>query len=222
MNRTCSRRRSLGVVLLVVLVGCTPAYPQDIAFEAVVDKNPVALGDQLTLSFVLSNAGTGQGSDLQVPDLGAFHIMSGPNRSTSMQIVNSQMSSSVTYSYVLQPKDIGTFTIGTASIEAGGTTYRSTPLTVEVIWNTVEYISRFLWSSTVTLPNWHVLPRSFLSRSTIIESSALSFSLFISSDDIKASCSMFLPLGLVPFIGRVWTMPSPIFKNLSGDELTTW
>ena len=133
MIHMCKRQRNLWIAVLFLLVGYTVGHSQDIAFEAVVDKNPVVLGEQVTLSFVLSNAGSGQGTNLQIPDLGAFHIMRGPNRSTSMQIINGQMSSSITHSYVLQPKNAGTFTIGAASIEAGGTIHRSKPLTVEVV-----------------------------------------------------------------------------------------
>ena len=60
-------------------------------------------------------------------------MMSGPNQSSSMQIVNGSVSSSVTYTYVLQPKEIGKFTIGAASIEAGGAVQHSQPITIEVV-----------------------------------------------------------------------------------------
>jgi hypothetical protein len=109
------------------------ALAQDVAFEATVDKNPVAMGDQFTLSFVLSNAGMGGGKNFQLPDLSRFHIMAGPSQSTSMQIINGAVSSSVTYTYVLQPKEIGKFTIGSATVEAGGKQYRSNPFTIEVV-----------------------------------------------------------------------------------------
>ncbi|MGB6033677.1 MAG: BatD family protein, partial [Bacteroidota bacterium] len=87
-------------VLPLLLSGTALGQAQDIAFKAAVDKNPVGIGDQFTLSLVLSNAGTSGGTNLRSPDLGAFRIISGPNRSTSMQIINGQMSSSITYGYV--------------------------------------------------------------------------------------------------------------------------
>jgi hypothetical protein len=102
-------------------------------FRAAVDRTQVGIGDQFTLQFTLSNAGTGGGTNLQLPDLGKFHIMSGPNESSTMQVINGTVSSSVTYSYVLQPKEMGKFTIGPASIDVGGATVRSAPLTVEVV-----------------------------------------------------------------------------------------
>lgn len=130
---------SMRVFVLAVVAFCGLAVAtlaQDATFEATVDKNPVAQGDQFTLSLVLSNAGMGGGKNLQLPDLGNFHVMAGPNQSTSMQIVNGQISSSVTYSYVLQPKDVGKFTIGAASIEAGGKRLSTRPITLEVVKGT--------------------------------------------------------------------------------------
>ena len=102
-------------------------------FRASVDRPQVGLGEQFTLQLTLANAGMGGGKNLQLPDMGRFHIMSGPNESSSMQIINGAVSSSVTYEYILQPKEIGRFTIGAASIEADGATLKSNPVTIEVV-----------------------------------------------------------------------------------------
>lgn len=121
-------------VLVILIYGLLArVYAQEPTFEASVDKNPVSIDDQFTLSFTLSNAGIGGGKNLKLPDLRKFRVMMGPSTSTSMQFINGAMSSSVTYSYVLQPTDVGKFTIGAASIEAGGKTYSSNPITIEVV-----------------------------------------------------------------------------------------
>ena len=59
--------------------------------------------------------------------------MSGPNQSSSVQIINGAMSSTVTYAYVLQPKGAGKYTIGAASIEVGGMVLRTEPIDIEVV-----------------------------------------------------------------------------------------
>lgn len=120
------------VVVLCAFAAVT-ASAQNASFQAGVDRAQVGIGEQFTLQFTLANAGTGGGKNLQLPDLGRFHIMSGPNESSTMQIINGAVSSSVTYSYVLQPKETGKFTIGAASIEAGGATIKSAPVTIEVV-----------------------------------------------------------------------------------------
>src|SRR5512140_3033013 len=119
------------VLCLFFLTGT--AMAQDVTFQASVDKNPVGLNDQFTLTMSLSSSGTAGGKNLVLPDLSKFRIMSGPNQSSSMQFINGAVSSSVSYSYVLEPKEIGQFTIGSVSIEAGGKTYHTNPITIEVV-----------------------------------------------------------------------------------------
>ena len=122
---------SIAILFLAVAAGRASA--QGPSFQAAVDKNPVAIGDQFTLSLTLNNAGMGGGKNLQLPDLGKFYIMGGPNESTSMQFINGAVSSSVSYAYVLQPKEIGKWTIGPATIEAGGKKYSTEPVVLEVV-----------------------------------------------------------------------------------------
>ena len=123
-------RRATGHLLMAVAM---PVYAQNATFVATVDRSPVGLGEQFTLSLTLSGSALGGGKNLQLPDLSKFRVMSGPNQSTSMQIINGAVSSSATYSFVLQPKEIGTFTIGPASIEEGGTVQKTQPISVQVV-----------------------------------------------------------------------------------------
>ena len=60
-------------------------------------------------------------------------ILSGPNQSSSIQIINGAQSASLTYAFVVQPKALGTFSIGSASIEQNGKTYKSDPITITVV-----------------------------------------------------------------------------------------
>ncbi len=123
-------RRAAAQVLMAIAL---PVYAQNASFVATVDRSPVGLGEQFTLSLTLSGSALGGGKNLQLPDLSKFRVMSGPNQSTSMQIINGAVSSSVTYSFALQPKEIGTFTIGPASIEEGGTVQKTQPISVQVV-----------------------------------------------------------------------------------------
>ncbi len=126
-------RLMLSSIIVALLVAATITHAQETTFQATVDKNPVSVDDQFTYSLVLSNAGMNGGKNLRLSGLEKFHVLMGPSTSSSMQIINGAVSSSVTYNYTLQPKDIGKFTIGAASIEAGGKTYSSNPITIEVV-----------------------------------------------------------------------------------------
>nr|MBP6673105.1 BatD family protein [Bacteroidota bacterium] len=104
---------------------------QDVKLSADVDKNPVATDEQFTLEFTVSTSG-GSARSLKLPDLGKFLILSGPNQSTSMQIINGTVTSSQSYSYVLQPREVGKFTIGPASVEVNGSQYSSNSIEMTV------------------------------------------------------------------------------------------
>ena len=59
-------------------------------------------------------------------------ILSGPNQSTSMQIINGAVSGSRSYSYYLQPQSVGKFTIGSAIINYNNKTLSTQPLNITV------------------------------------------------------------------------------------------
>lgn len=66
-----------------------------------------------------------------------FDVVAGPSTSVgrSMQFINGKQSSSYNYTitYVLMPRESGTFTIGSASVKVDGKTYTTRPMLVEVI-----------------------------------------------------------------------------------------
>ncbi len=130
--RTGEVKRVRSVILIIAALITTRAFAQDGSFVASVDKNPVSVGDQLTLSFTLQNTGSGGGRNLKLPNLDNFRIMMGPSTTSNMQYINGVVSSSFTYSYVLQPKNVGKFAIGAATIEVGGKSYSTSPITVDV------------------------------------------------------------------------------------------
>jgi len=122
------KRFSAYLLLLAALSG--QAYAQDGTFSATVDKDKLALGDQLEVTFSLN--GTGGGNGFQAPAFGDFVVLSGPNQSTNMQFINGSVSSSVSYSYILQPKAEGKFTIGPAFINYNGKKLQTQPITIVV------------------------------------------------------------------------------------------
>ncbi|OWY22968.1 protein BatD [Sphingobacteriales bacterium UPWRP_1] len=73
----------------------------------------VSTDEQFQITYSLQNVGM---RDFQGPNLDDFFVVGGPNKSQSMQIINGSMSSSVSISYVLQPKKSGNFTIPPATV----------------------------------------------------------------------------------------------------------
>ena len=99
-----------------------------VKFYAGVNKPQVGKSERFQVSFTLN----AEGRSFQAPDLNDFKILSGPNKSTSMRIVNFERSVENTYSYVLTPRKTGDFKIGKASIVVEGKTYYTEPLIIKV------------------------------------------------------------------------------------------
>ncbi|HSD63802.1 MAG TPA: BatD family protein [Ignavibacteriaceae bacterium] len=117
------------ILLLFVIV---PAIIKAQSFEASVDNTTIGLNDRFQVTFTFEGNDVNSLSDFSAPNFDGFMVLSGPNQSTSMQIINGAVSASLAYSFYLQPKNIGRFTIGSASIKYKGNTYKTSPLTIQV------------------------------------------------------------------------------------------
>ena len=99
-------------------------------FSATAPKSvPVNQNFQLNLSVENAN-----GSNPRLPAniTNDFQILNGPNTSTSVSIANGSMTQSATYSYILHPKQEGTFKLGKSTVTVDGVTMQSNELTIEV------------------------------------------------------------------------------------------
>ena len=101
-----------------------------ITFTASTDSKQVPVGEIFEVKFTLQNA---QGQGFKPPAFSDFSIVGGPNRMNSTTIINGNPMSSESYSYVLQTKKEGVFTIGAATIAARGQTLKTYPLSINVI-----------------------------------------------------------------------------------------
>jgi hypothetical protein len=103
------------------------------SFIATVDNNKVAENDRFQLQFTFEGKNLNALKSFNPPSLKDFRVLSGPNQSQSMQIVNGVSSSSLTLSYILMPNTTGSFTIGSASIQYEGQTLTTSPIKVSVV-----------------------------------------------------------------------------------------
>ena len=117
------------LLLLSLLTGETKAQ---INFTANVDKTYLAVDEHLRLEIEVSGP-IGSLPSPVIPDLSKdFYVLTGPNESTSYQIVNSSMSASRTLSYILQPRGEGTFTIPSMTLEYRHKQYKTEAIQITV------------------------------------------------------------------------------------------
>lgn len=113
---------------------CLALFAQDKApkFTLEISTDSILMGNYFEVKFTLENA---SGSNFSPPEFDGFHIVGGPNQSTSMSFVNGDMTQSIAYSYYLEPKDIGSYWIEPASIETTKEVLETIPLEVLVVPN---------------------------------------------------------------------------------------
>lgn len=120
------------IPLFIFITAALSLYADDVRFVAEA-KSTVYVGERFNITYTLNEQGTG----FRGPQISGFNVISGPNQSssTSMQIIQGQMTRSVTlsYTYVVQAVREGSFTIPPASITVNGKTYTSNALDINVV-----------------------------------------------------------------------------------------
>jgi len=118
-------------IFFVAILGQAINFAQE--FTASVNQTTVADNERFQVSFTFSGSSINNLSKFSPPSFENFLILSGPNQSTSIQIINGAQSASLSYNYVIQPKSLGTFDIGSASIQQAANTYKSDPIKITVV-----------------------------------------------------------------------------------------
>ena len=121
--------RSLGLLTLLLLTIATPSLGQQIDVQA---PSSVYEGDNFTIRFSVN----AKVKDFRGPSLDGFAVVSGPHQSqsSSISIINGQASSSVnnTFTYNLQARTEGNYTIGVARCTVDGNVIESRPISIRV------------------------------------------------------------------------------------------
>ena len=115
------------LIIFSILASCL--YAQDIRLTATVSVNVITVDDRFEYSVEVSGKSTSLPA-VEYPDFSDFYILSGPNTSTSIQLINGAMTSSKRFSFILQPRAEGKFTIGKATINANGNTHSSNEIII--------------------------------------------------------------------------------------------
>ena len=119
------------VFLLAIGVSCR-AWSQNISFVASPSANKIGVKDQVQVTFTISNAPDLR--DFTPPNFKDFAVLGGPYQQTSMTITNGARSSSISLTYLLQPRHEGNIFIPPAIAKDGaGHSYQSNQVAIEVV-----------------------------------------------------------------------------------------
>jgi len=101
-----------------------------VTFKASTNAKQIVIGSYFEVSYTLTNA---RGESFKAPRFDGFTLLSGPNRSISTSSVNGRYTSEVTYSYTLQPKKTGNYSLRGATIVIDGKTMTSNAVRIQVL-----------------------------------------------------------------------------------------
>ena len=114
---------------LILLLFTLPVIGQE--FSVDISADTILAGNMLNVTFTANNiAGQFEGPDMQ-----GLEVVGGPNTSTSMSMINGDVTQSATYSYTILCNDIGELTILPGYLNTGSETYETEPISVLVVPN---------------------------------------------------------------------------------------
>lgn len=190
-------------------------------------KSTVAVGEQFQVTFSLNT----NGRSFQGPDLRDFVVLSGPNQSTNMQFVNGNISQSISFSYYLQPKAVGNYKIGPASIEVEGKRIASNVIQVAVVKGNPQAQgqgqqgNRQQADASGGLTDKNIFARAVVNKSSVLkgESLLLTFKLYANVN------VMDFAIPKMPSMDGFWNQEIQLPQNLErnvelidGQRYTVW
>ncbi|HID94092.1 MAG TPA: protein BatD [bacterium (Candidatus Stahlbacteria)] len=119
------------VPILLLLLPFSTLFGEQISFNASCDKSQVPINESFTLEVTVSGDITSVPKPT-LPPLNDFEIYS-TGQTQNISIINGRVSSSITFTYTLYPKRLGTFTIGSCELHYKGKSYKTQPIKIEVV-----------------------------------------------------------------------------------------
>ncbi len=117
-------------MVLSFCFGLAAIINAQVEFIATADAKQVVTGQYFTVKFTLKN---GDGDQFKPPSFAGLQVVGGPSRSQMRSNINGQVSYEVSYGYTLSADKPGKLKIGSATINANGETYKTAPLSIDVV-----------------------------------------------------------------------------------------
>src|SRR4030095_5680790 len=110
-------RKIFFIIGFLFFVMSPAAFAQGVVLEAFVDKPTVALDDQVILTIRIKGANVF--TEPRVPNRGNFDVLSRGSGS-NVEMINGRLSVQKEFTYILAPRQVGTFQIGPFSVDEEG------------------------------------------------------------------------------------------------------
>ena len=117
-------------ISLFICLLSIPLVAQEATLKAKVSKNKLGVNQRLRIEFSVDKQG---GDNFSPPNFANFKVVGGPSQSVSQSWINGKVTFSQSYTYIIQPKRKGAFSIASASIKVGGKFIKSEPVKIIVL-----------------------------------------------------------------------------------------
>ncbi len=125
--------KTLQIKILILLILISGSSISAQKFKVTVDKSTVGINQTFQIDFTFNGGDLNSLTEFMPPAFTGLSILSGPNESRSMQIINGQVSGSLTYSFIVRPTKLGKITIGKASVKYKGKVLTTNPISINVV-----------------------------------------------------------------------------------------
>lgn len=164
----------LGFIFLMLLANTAQAQ---MTFVTKVSKKKLGINERLRVDFEMNQ----DGDNFNPPGFEDFKVVGGPNQSVSYSYLNGKRTYSKTYSYFLSPTKQGKATIGQATIEFEGTTYKTIPQEV-LITQAVKISPDGSNAESLADQNVHLVAEVSNSNPYLNEAITVTYKLYVSHD----------------------------------------
>lgn len=202
MNRVTILKRLI-VAVALILTGFAASAQVSFVVDA---PRVVDLDEEFRIVFI-TNADP---SSFDPPTMQGFDILAGPtsSRMSSTQIINGKKSESyeVSYTYIVQPKSVGKFTISAATVIIDGKKYSSQPLTIEVVKGDGANRSNAAQAASGTVSSDDIFMRMSVSKGHVVR-----------GEPLVATIKLYTKLPIAGFEG----VKFPTFNGFWSQEIET-
>jgi hypothetical protein len=118
------------IILFLTILGPLSIWGQnDATFNVTMSSDTVGLNGSIEVTFTLENAPNKQ---FTPPSFDGFNVQ-GPSTSMMTSITNGAMKQSASYTFYLTPRSVGTFKIGSVSLNTEGSSLKTDEKTIVVV-----------------------------------------------------------------------------------------
>jgi hypothetical protein len=116
--------------IFILLSFVTQTIIAQTAFKTTVSKSKLGVNQRFRIVFSINKQGA---DNFTPPSFKNFSVVGGPSQSVNQSWINGKVSFSQSYTYIIQPKSIGTYTIPSASIQLNSKTLKSNAVKITVL-----------------------------------------------------------------------------------------